>query len=69
VELALDRVQWRCWTFGFCKRELIGKMARGGKWVVRMADGWNWLRIVSSGGVEHYVSSISYMSLCVLSVQ
>jgi hypothetical protein len=22
-----------------------------GKWVLRMGDGWNWLRVVSSGGL------------------
>jgi hypothetical protein len=36
---------------GSAIRELVKVRWISGKWAVKMGGGWNWLRIVSSGGL------------------
>jgi hypothetical protein len=48
------------------EKQTLGRLRRGGriavkwifgKWVVRMGGGWNWLRIMSNGGLWYWLCS------------
>jgi hypothetical protein len=60
MELARYRIQWRAFLLAVLnlwvllpESQLISKWILG-KQVVRMGDSWNWLRIISNGGLWYW---------------
>jgi hypothetical protein len=56
IELAQDHVQWRVLVLAVLNLRVLlpeSELVRWilGKWAVRMGGGWDWLRIVSNGGL------------------